>query len=56
MVIEDSVHGLTAARDAGAFGIGICNSLPADQLQPHADLVINQIFETRKLIPTIDFS
>lgn len=54
MVIEDAVHGLVAAKDAGAFGIGISNSLPPDRLQPNADLVISHISEIRKFIPGIN--
>lgn len=45
LVVEDSVNGLLAARDAGAFRVGISNSLPARVLAPHADLVVSHLDE-----------
>ena len=43
MVIEDAVHGLRAAKAAGAFAVGVTNSLPTDMLSPEADLVIDSL-------------
>ena len=43
MVIEDSVHGLRAAKAAGAYAVGITNSLPRDVLSDEADLVIHSL-------------
>lgn len=40
LVIEDTVHGLQAARAAGTFAVGITNTLPADVLSSHADQVV----------------
>mmetsp|Transcript_27353 Transcript_27353/g.68636 ORF Transcript_27353/g.68636 Transcript_27353/m.68636 type:complete len:87 (-) Transcript_27353:55-315(-) len=45
MVIEDAVHGLRAAREAGAFAVGLTTSLPREYLEPHADLVIDSFEE-----------
>lgn len=45
LVVEDSIHGLTAAKAAGAYAVGIANSLPAHMLAPHADLVISHLDE-----------
>ena len=40
LIVEDAVHGLQAARSAGAYTVGITNTLPAAKLAPHADLVV----------------
>ena len=45
LVVEDSVHGLQAARGAGAFAVGVSNTLPAATLAPHADLVVGSLLE-----------
>eukprot|EP00210_Caulerpa_lentillifera_P008083 g7718.t1 len=50
LVIEDSIHGLKAARTAGAFGVGITNSLPRNLLLDHADLVVDHISEIEPFI------
>jgi len=42
-VIEDAVHGLRAAKAAGAYAVGITNSLPRALLAPEADLVIDSL-------------
>ena len=39
------MHGLVAAKAAGAFAVGITNTLPADHLEPHADRVIQSLAE-----------
>ncbi len=41
LVIEDAVHGLTAARAAGTYAVGVTTSLPAASLAPHADEVVD---------------
>jgi len=51
LVIEDSIAGLKAARMAGAFCVGITNSLPRTLLEPHADLVVDHISELLDYIP-----
>ncbi|KAF6264080.1 HAD-like domain-containing protein [Scenedesmus sp. NREL 46B-D3] len=40
LVVEDAVHGLVAATAAGTFAVGVTNSLPAEVLSQHADLVV----------------
>ncbi|PNH02596.1 Protein CbbY, plasmid [Tetrabaena socialis] len=45
LVVEDAVHGLQAGRAAGAFTVGITNSLPAHLLAPWADRVISHLDE-----------
>lgn len=45
LVIEDSVHGLQAARAAGAYAVGISNTLPRSALVAHSDLVIGSLLE-----------
>lgn len=48
MVIEDAVHGLIAARAAGAFAVGVTTSLPRDRLEQHANLVVDSVTELEK--------
>lgn len=45
IVIEDAVHGLQAAKAAGAYAVGIHNTLPAHLLQGHADRVIGSLVD-----------
>ncbi|PNH01583.1 Protein CbbY, plasmid [Tetrabaena socialis] len=45
LVVEDAIHGLQAGRAAGAFTVGITNSLPAHLLAPWADRVISHLDE-----------
>jgi beta-phosphoglucomutase-like phosphatase (HAD superfamily) len=45
VVIEDTVNGLMAAKAAGAFAVGVTNSLPREVLHPHADLVVSHLSE-----------
>ncbi|MCX7017811.1 MAG: HAD family phosphatase [bacterium] len=44
-VIEDSINGLLAARDAGTFAIGVTNTFPRETLAPHADMIIDSLDE-----------
>ena len=37
------MHGLRAAKGAGAFAVGITNSLPRSILAPEADAVIDTL-------------
>lgn len=50
LVIEDSINGLKAAKGAGAFCVGITNSLPRSLLEEHSDLVVEHISEIEPLI------
>jgi len=45
IVIEDSINGLIAGRDAGSFCIAITTTYPRDRLEPYADLVIDSFTE-----------
>ncbi|PNH01531.1 Protein CbbY, plasmid [Tetrabaena socialis] len=45
LVVEDAIHGLQAGRAAGAFTVGITNSLPGHLLAPWADRVIAHLDE-----------
>lgn len=49
-VIEDSIHGLTAARAAGAKAIGLTGTSPRQLLETRADLVVDSL---RELTPKI---
>lgn len=41
VVFEDSINGLRAARDAGAFVVGLATTNPPATIAPLADLIIN---------------
>ena len=45
VVVEDSVHGLIAARAAGMGTVGITGTCSAAELKPHADLVVASLHE-----------
>lgn len=45
LVVEDSAHGLQAAQAAGAYAVGITNTLPASALEPVADVVVGSLLE-----------
>eukprot|EP00892_Ulva_mutabilis_P004666 jgi/Ulvmu1/2571/UM014_0022.1 len=45
LVIEDSAHGLKAARGAGAYAVGVTNTLPVAALAPHADIVVGSLLD-----------
>ena len=45
LVVEDSAHGLQAARAAGAYAVGVTNTLPASALEPVADVVVGSLLE-----------
>ena len=45
IVLEDSRNGLIAARDSGARVIGLCTTLPAEEVQPLCDLMVNEVSE-----------
>eukprot|EP00951_Prasinocladus_malaysianus_P009158 scaffold66847_cov40-Prasinocladus_malaysianus.AAC.1 len=50
VIIEDAVNGLKAAKAAGAFSIGITNTVSRETLEPHADLVVDSLQEVLKLL------
>ena len=45
LVVEDTVHGLRAAKSAGAYAVGVTHSMPAEMLRHHADLVVDHLEE-----------
>lgn len=45
IIVEDAVLGLKAARAAGAFAIGISNTVSASILEPWADRVVAHLDE-----------
>ena len=45
VVFEDSLQGVKAGRNAGAFVIGISGTMPRETLQPFADIVIDSLTE-----------
>ncbi|CAD7705256.1 unnamed protein product [Ostreobium quekettii] len=45
MVVEGAIHGLRAAKAAGALAVGVSTSLPRDVLEPHADIVVDSLEE-----------
>ncbi len=53
IVIEDSVHGISAAHGAGIFCIGICTNLQASFLK-EADLIVKNHDELLEMIKKID--
>ncbi len=56
-VIEDSIHGLQAARSAGMAAIGLTGTFTRDELVPHADKVIDNLGEIdAKMIESLIFS
>lgn len=50
LVVEDAVHGLNAARAAGAFAVAVTTSLPEDRLQGCADVVVAALAEVGDLL------
>ena len=45
IVLEDSRNGLLAGRASGARVIGIATTLPADEVSPLSDLMVNSVNE-----------
>ena len=44
-MVEDALHGVHAAKAAGAFAVGITNSLPRSVLSQHADAVVSTLVD-----------
>lgn len=45
VVFEDSLQGVMAGENAGAYVVGIEGTLPAKELAPHADIVVKSFQE-----------
>lgn len=44
-VVEDSLQGVMAGKNAGAFVIGVTGTLPAETIRPYSDLIVNNLSE-----------
>ena len=44
-VFEDSLQGVMAGRNAGAFVVGVAGTLPAETLRPYSDIIVNSLAE-----------
>lgn len=42
-VFEDSLQGVKAGREAGAFVIGVAGTLKASDIQPFSDIIVNRV-------------
>lgn len=49
IAFEDAVAGLRSARAAGCLAVGIAGTVPADELRPHADAVIESLADVEVL-------
>ena len=45
VVFEDSLQGVMAGQNAGAYVVGIAGTLPAEKIEPYSDIVINNFKE-----------
>ena len=45
VVFEDSLQGVTAGRNAGAYVVGIAGTLPAQHLKPFSDIIVDTLAE-----------
>ena len=45
VVFEDSLQGVMAGRNSGAYVVGIAGTLPAEKLKDHSNIVINSFNE-----------
>lgn len=52
VVFEDSIHGLTAARAAGAYVVGLATTNSRETIEPLCDLVLDDFTDTEKIGPT----
>lgn len=52
VVFEDSIHGLTAARAAGAYVVGLATTNKRETIAPLSDLVIDDFTDMEKIGPT----
>jgi HAD superfamily hydrolase (TIGR01509 family) len=50
LVLEDSLHGLEAARRAGSPAVGFATMHPAEELKPHAAGVVKDFVELDRLL------
>lgn len=43
VVFEDSLQGVMAGKNSGSYVIGVAGTLPANDLQPYSDMVVNSL-------------
>lgn len=55
VVFEDSLQGVMAGRNSGAFVVGIYGTLPAETLVPYSDIIVGDLSEINldQLIETL---
>ena len=51
VVFEDSIHGMTAAREAGCRVVGLATTHPREKLLPHCEICVADFEELRTAIP-----
>lgn len=54
IVFEDSFHGIKAGKDAGMYVVGVSSTIPADQLEGKADVIIPDFSDLNKVIDIIE--
>lgn len=45
VVFEDSLQGVMAGKNAGAYVVGVAGTLPASVIQPYSDIIVNSLTE-----------
>lgn len=50
LVFEDSLQGVKAGKNSGAFVIGVAGTLPENTLRPYSNIVVNQLTEILELL------
>ena len=49
VVFEDSIHGLTAARAAGAYVVGLATTNSRETIEPLCDMVLDDFTDMEKI-------
>lgn len=50
LVFEDSLQGVKAGKNSGAFVVGVAGTLPESTLRPYSNIVVNQLTEILELL------
>ena len=50
LVFEDSLQGVKAGKNSGAFVVGVAGTLPESTLLPYSNIVVNQLTEILELL------
>ena len=48
VVIEDSMQGVNAGKNSGAYVIGVAGTWPAKEIEPFCNIVVNNLSEINK--------